>query len=252
MENSDKKVVMISGANRGIGSAIAEKLLSEHYLLSLGIRNPEHLPESLASVRETQLLCHKYDARDGDSAKSWVDATVKQFGSLDVLINNAGITRDALLVKFKNGKVVSKMSLKKWQTVVDVNLTGVFLCGGEAARHMIELGNEGVIINISSISRAGNMGQTNYSATKAGVQAMAVVWGKELARYGIRAAFIAPGFINTEMVAAMKSEARDKLTAAIPLKRIGEPDEVAQAAEFIFKNDYFTGRGIDLDGALRL
>ena len=117
---------------------------------------------------------------------------------------------------------------------------------------MIELGNEGVIINISSISRAGNMGQTNYSATKAGVQAMAVVWGKELARYGIRAAFIAPGFINTEMVAAMKSETRDKLTAAIPLKRIGEPDQVAQAAEFIFKNDYFTGRGIELDGALRL
>ena len=117
---------------------------------------------------------------------------------------------------------------------------------------MIALGSKGVIINISSISRAGNMGQTNYAATKAGVQAMAVVWAKELARYSIRAASIAPGFINTEMVAAMKPEAMKKLTSGIPLQRVGDPDEVAHAVEFILRNDYFSGRCIDLDGGLRL
>jgi 3-oxoacyl-[acyl-carrier protein] reductase len=117
---------------------------------------------------------------------------------------------------------------------------------------MITGGNPGVIINISSISRAGNAGQTNYSAAKAGVAAMAVVWAKELARYGIRAAAVAPGFINTEMVAAMKPEAREKLTSGIPLKRMGEPDEIAKTVEFIFENDYVSGRCFDIDGALRL
>jgi 3-oxoacyl-[acyl-carrier protein] reductase len=117
---------------------------------------------------------------------------------------------------------------------------------------MIELGSKGVIINISSISRAGNMGQTNYSATKAGVQAMAITWAKELSRYGIRVAAVAPGFINTEMVASMKEAAREKLTAGIPLKRMGEPDEIAQTVEFIFQNDYVSGRCFDIDGALRL
>ncbi len=144
------------------------------------------------------------------------------------------------------------MSLEQWQQVIDVNLTGVFLCGREAAQQMIECGSKGVIVNISSISRAGNMGQTNYAATKAGVQSMAVVWAKELARYGIRAASIAPGFIRTEMVMAMKEEARNKLTSGIPLGRMGEPDEIARTVEFIFQNDYVSGRCFDIDGALRL
>jgi 3-oxoacyl-[acyl-carrier protein] reductase len=128
----------------------------------------------------------------------------------------------------------------------------VFLCGREAAATMIETGSRGCIVNISSISRAGNMGQTNYSAAKAGVAAMAVAWARELARYGIRAASIAPGFIGTEMVMAMKPEARDKLTAGIPLGRIGDPDEIAATVQFIFENDYVNGRCLDVDGGLRL
>jgi 3-oxoacyl-[acyl-carrier protein] reductase len=117
---------------------------------------------------------------------------------------------------------------------------------------MIELGCEGAIINISSFSRHGNMGQVNYSATKAGVQAMAVVWAKEFARYGIRAASISPGFIGTEMVMSMKPEAREKLTAHIPLRRMGDPDHIAQTVQFILENDYVSGRSFDIDGALRL
>jgi 3-oxoacyl-[acyl-carrier protein] reductase len=156
------------------------------------------------------------------------------------------------LIKYKDGELLSKMSLENWQAVIDVNLTGVFLCGREAAERMVKLGSKGVIINISSISRAGNMGQTNYSAAKAGVQAMAVAWAKELSRYGIRAASIAPGFINTEMVQAMKPEALAKLSAGIPLKRVGEPDEIAQTVEFILENDYVSGRCFEIDGGLRL
>jgi 3-oxoacyl-[acyl-carrier protein] reductase len=175
-----------------------------------------------------------------------------EFGALHGLINNAGITRDALTLKYKDGELVSKMTVEQWQAVIDVNLTGVFLCGREAAAKMIELDCQGCIVNISSISRSGNIGQLNYSAAKAGVQAMAVVWAREFARYGIRAASIAPGFIATEMVMAMKPEAREKLTAAIPLGRTGEPDEIATTVQFILENDYISGRCIDVDGALRL
>jgi 3-oxoacyl-[acyl-carrier protein] reductase len=181
-----------------------------------------------------------------------LDSVVQDFGRLDVMINNAGITKDALLVKTQDGKVTGKMSLDQWQAVIDVNLTGVFLGAREAAAHMINLGRGGVIISTSSISRAGNMGQTNYSAAKAGVAAMTVVWAKELARYGIRAAAIAPGFTRTDILDAMKPEMIERMVAAVPLKRMAEPDEIAQAAIFIAENDYFSGRVLELDGAQRL
>ena len=250
----ENKVIVVTGAARGLGAAMAKRLATHRTKLGLIDLEESSLETTAAACKEAgaEIATYGADVSREDEVVAVFDQVVADLGSLHGLINNAGITRDALLVKFKEGELVSQMSLEQWQAVVDVNLTGTFLCGREAARHMIELGNEGVIINISSISRAGNMGQTNYSATKAGVQAMAVAWGKELARNGIRAAFIAPGFINTEMVAGMKQEARDKLTAGIPLKRIGEPDQVAQAAEFIFLNDYFSGRGIELDGALRM
>ena len=117
---------------------------------------------------------------------------------------------------------------------------------------MINTGSEGVIINISSISRAGNFGQTNYSAAKAGVAAMAVTWAKELARHNIRTGAIAPGFIATEMVASMKPDALEKMASGIPLKRLGQPDEIAQMALSIFENDYISGRVFEVDGGLRL
>ena len=167
---------------------------------------------------------------------------VADFGRLDVLVNNAGIIKDGLLVKAKDGVVTGRMGLEQWQAVIDVNLTGVFLCGREAAERMIGLGNGGLIINISSISKCGNAGQTNYSAAKAGVTAMAVVWAKELARYGIRAASIAPGFTRTDILAGMPPEMLEKVTAPVPLKRLGLPEEVAHAAVFIAENDFFTGR----------
>lgn len=248
------KTIVITGAARGLGAAMARRLASHGCSLAL----VDLAADSIDTVRDecesagATVRCYGANVADESDVETLFDKVAQDFGSLNGLVNNAGITRDGLLVKFKDGELVSKMSLDQWQAVNDVNLTGVFLCAREAALHMIQFGAPGVIINISSISRAGNIGQTNYSAAKAGVQAMAVVWAKELARYGIRVAAIAPGFINTEMVASMKEEARDKISGMVPLRRMGEPDEIAQTVEFIFQNDYVSGRCFDIDGALRL
>ena len=128
----------------------------------------------------------------------------------------------------------------------------MFLCGRAAAEHMARSGRGGHIINIASISRAGNMGQSNYSAAKAGVAALTVTWAKELARHGIRVNTVSPGFIGTEMVRSMKPEALAKLQAMIPAGRIGEPDEIAQTIEFLIENDFMSGRNIEIDGGMRL
>jgi 3-oxoacyl-[acyl-carrier protein] reductase len=169
-----------------------------------------------------------------------------------VLVNNAGIVKDGLLIKVKDGVVTGKMTLEQWQAVIDINLTGVFLCGREAAERMVKGGQGGVIINISSVSRYGNPGQSNYTATKAGVAAMAEVWAKELARYGIRTGAIAPGFVRTDILSSMRPEILDKITAQVPLRRLGETSEISLAALFIVENDFFTGRCIDVDGGVRL
>ena len=250
----ENKAIIITGAARGLGAAMAKRLAAHKCKLGLIDLDQESInatKEACASLG-AEVMAYAADVTCEEDVTATFRQIVADLGPLYGAINNAGITRDALLVKFKDGKFEKKMSLEDWQAVVNVNLTGVFLSGREAAQLMIESGTKGVIINISSIARHGNFGQTNYSATKAGVQAMAVVWAKELSRYGIRVNAIAPGFINTEMVAAMPDNVKEKLAAMIPLKRIGEPDEVAEAAEFIFQNDYFSGRCIDLDGASRM
>jgi 3-oxoacyl-[acyl-carrier protein] reductase len=250
----NNKTIVITGAARGLGAAMAKRLAAHGCNLALVDLDADSIAEAAAACEKAGATVKTYgaDVASEDEVIGLFDRVVADFGGLDGLVNNAGITRDGLLVKFKDGECVSKMSLAHWQQVIDVNLTGVFLCGREAAQRMIACGSPGVIVNISSISRAGNMGQTNYAAAKAGVQSMAVVWAKELARYGIRAAAVAPGFIETEMVMGMKEEARNKLTSGIPLRRMGAPDEIAQTVEFIFENDYVSGRCFDIDGGLRL
>ena len=146
---------------------------------------------------------------------------------------------------------MKKLSFTEWQDVIDVNLTGVFLCGREAAERMIKLQTEGVIINISSISRAGNIGQTNYSAAKAGVAAMAVSWAR-ISTLWHSCGSDCLGIIATDMAASMKPEALENLTTAVPLKRMGTPEEIGHTCAYIFENDYFTGRIIEMDGGLRL
>jgi len=247
------KTIIITGAARGLGAAMARRLASAGARLALCDLKEDGLADTAACCRGAGAEVHCYGANVSKEADvtAFMDAVASDCGALDALINNAGITRDGLLIKHKDGELLGKMPLQDWQAVIDVNLTGTFLCAREAAAHMASFGNGGVIINISSLSRAGNFGQSNYSATKAGVAALTVLWARELARHGIRAAAIAPGLMNTEMVAAMKPEARERLAAMVPAKRLGEPDEVAQTAQFILENDYISGRVIDLDGGLR-
>jgi 3-oxoacyl-[acyl-carrier protein] reductase len=248
------KTLVVTGAGRGIGRALALHFARSGAQLALIDTNAADLAETLRRCLEEGATARSYLANvaSEDSVIATFAQVVADFGRFDGLINNAGVVRDALLVKVKDGKVISRMTLTQWQAVIDVNLTGVFLCAREAAQHMIELGSGGVIVNISSISRAGNIGQTNYTAAKAGVAAMTVVWAKELARYGIRVGAVAPGFIRTPMVEAMKPEALAKMTAPIPLGRLGEPEEIAQAVEFIFESELFTGRCLEIDAGLRM
>ncbi|MEH6386762.1 MULTISPECIES: SDR family oxidoreductase [Pseudomonas] len=246
-------VIIVTGGGQGLGRAMAEYLASQGARLALVDLGQERLDEAVAACKTAGGDARGYvcNVANEDQVSAMVNQVATDFGAINGLINNAGILRDGLLLKQKDGEI-QKMSLAQWQSVIDVNLTGVFLSTREVAAKMIELGSKGLIINISSISRAGNVGQTNYSAAKAGVAAMTVSWAKELARYGIRVAGIAPGFIETEMTAGMKPEALEKMTAGIPLKRMGRPEEIAHSAAYLFENDYFTGRILELDGGLRL
>jgi 3-oxoacyl-[acyl-carrier protein] reductase len=248
------KAVAVTGGARGIGKAIAHAFIERGARVAIVDLSPSDLEAARADFAGAGAQVGTYAANVAreDQVIAAFNGIVADFGRLDVLVNNAGIIKDGLLVKAKDGVVTGRMGLEQWQAVIDVNLTGVFLCGREAAERMIGLGNGGLIINISSISKCGNAGQTNYSAAKAGVTAMAVVWARELARYGIRAASIAPGFTRTDILAGMPPEMLEKVTAPVPLKRLGLPEEVAHAAVFIAENDFFTGRALDVDGGLRL
>ena len=247
-------LIAITGAGQGLGKAMALKLASQGAALALIDRNGEAVEKVLAECRQLGARAGAYLADIANEAEvvALFDRIKAGLGPVDALINNAGIIRDGLLVKAKDGVIESKLSLGDWQKVIDVNLTGVFLCGREAAAQMIEHGRAGVLINISSISRAGNIGQSNYAAAKAGVAAMTVTWAKELARYGIRAAAVAPGFIATDMTASMKPEVISKIEAGIPLRKMGLPEHIAQTVQFILENDYLTGRVLEIDGGLRL
>ena len=246
-------VIIVTGGGQGLGRSMAEYLATQGARLALVDLGQDRLDEAVAACKAAGGDARGYvcNVANEEQVFDMVSQVATDFGTINGLINNAGILRDGLLLKQKDGEM-QKMSLAQWQSVIDVNLTGVFLCTREVASKMVELGSKGLIINISSISRAGNVGQTNYSAAKAGVAAMTVGWAKELARYGIRVAGIAPGFIETEMTASMKPEALEKMTAGIPLKRMGQPKEIAHSAAYLFENDYYTGRILELDGGLRL
>lgn len=248
------KIIAVTGGARGLGFAMAERLGKAGARLALLDMNAENLDTAVERLTHSGVDAQGFEVNVADEtsvAQAFADIR-DQMGAVSGLVNNAGITKDALLIKAKDGDVQKRMTLEAWKNVIDVNLTGVFLCGREAATQMIEADQQGVIVNISSISCAGNMGQSNYSAAKAAVNALTVTWAKELARYGIRTGSVAPGFINTEMTASMRPEILENIAAGVPLKRLGEADNIAQSVEFILTNDYFSGRVIECDGGLRL
>ena len=261
--NLEGKVLVITGGGRGLGRAFASELADKGANLALVDLNQDDLNATIemALAKGVKIQTYVTNVAKEDEIVSLFDQIVKDFGQVDGLINNAGITRDGLIVRKKKikdeagnvtGEEIQKMSLQNWQLVIDVNLTGVFLCAREFFEKQLQLGGKGVCINISSISRNGNMGQTNYTATKAGVAEMTVTWAKEMAQHGVRCAAIAPGYINTEMVAAIREDVKQKIIDQVPIRRLGEPSEIARTAIFILENDYITGRVIEVDGGLRI
>lgn len=252
--NLQGKTIVVTGAGRGLGAAMAEHLAERGANLGLIDLELEMTEQTRRRCAASGATARSYAANVADEVQviDVYDRIVAEFGGLDASIANAGILRDGLLVKARDGVVESKLSLEDWRAVIDVNLTGVFLCGREAAERMIRAGSAGCLINIASISRHGNFGQSNYSAAKAGVAALTVVWAKELARHGIRVNAIAPGFIQTEILSGMRPEVLEKLVSAIPIGRVGRPAEIAHTARYILENDFLNGRTVEVDGGQRL
>ena len=247
------KVVVITGGAGGLGLAMAQNFAQAGAKIALIDVDQEKLERACAELgSDTEVQGYALDITDEEDVVAGFAYILEDFGQVNVLVNNAGILRDGMLVKAKDGKVTDRMSYEQFQSVINVNLTGSFLCGREAAAAMIESGQAGVIVNISSLAKAGNMGQSNYAASKAGVAAMSVGWAKELARYNIRSAAVAPGVIATEMTAAMKPEALERLEKLVPVGRLGNADEIASTVRFIIENDYVNGRVFEIDGGIRL
>ncbi|WJG10980.1 SDR family oxidoreductase [Aliiglaciecola sp. LCG003] len=248
------KVIAITGAAQGLGLAMAQSFAEAGANVAL-IDMQEDVVKAAAdsiSALGVKAMGYALDVTDEAAVELAFAQIAQDFGQLNGLINSAGIMRDGMLLKVKEGKVVSKMSKQQFQSVMDVNVTGTFLCSREAATQMIQTNSHGVIINLSSVSRGGNMGQTNYSASKSAVATMTVSWAKELARFNIRTGCIAPGLVNTAMAAQMRPEMRDKFLASVPAGRLADVAELGHAAKFIFENDYFTGRTLELDGGTRV
>lgn len=248
MRLKGKKAVITGGAT-GIGKATAILFAKEGADVAIMDINENFGTTTQREINgfypSRKVFFEKADITDFEATKKAFENILKTFGSIDILVNNAGITKDAML---------TKMTLKDWQDVLNVNLTGVFNCGKIASQFMIEQGY-GVIINISSVVGIyGNIGQTNYSATKAGVIGITKTWAKELGLKGIRCNAIAPGFIATEMTLKVPEKILNQIKEKTPLKRIGTPDDVAYACLFIASDEasFINGAVLSIDGGLVL
>ena len=252
-KHSAIKVAAVTGAAGGIGQAIVCSLLEKDYRVALLDNNPDGLQKVIDNfaLSSDKLRAYPLNVSAEQEVMDTMASITKDFGRFDVLINNAGILRDGLLLKAKEGVVSKRLSLEDWQSVININLTGVFLCGREAATQMVHGGHGGTIVNMTSLARRGNFGQSSYSASKAGVEALTVTWAQELSRFNIRVAGIAPGVIETRMTAGMKPEALDALCNKVPSGRLGWPEEIASSVEFILDNHYFNARILEVDGGLR-
>ncbi len=248
MDLSNLKII-VTGAAQGMGAHFAARLLEAGARVAAGDVDEAGLAALPAGVDRRRL-----DVSDEADVTSFVRWAADAMGGLNALVNNAGILRDGLLVKRdkKTGEV-KKLSTADWNAVLGVNLTGAMWMVREVVASMLEREERaGVIVNISSISRHGNRGQSNYVAAKAALAANTVTWAKELAPYGIRAVAIAPGMIETPMTRGMHQAARDALVASIPVGRIGVPEDIWRAVRFALECDYANARTYDVDGGLSM
>ena len=245
------QVTLVTGGAAGIGKATAERFAEEGAKVVICDVNAERGQE-VAKTLGPDAAFYEVNMADHEAVKAWVDDVVSKYGRVDVLVNNAGILRDGQLLKVKDGQVVKKMSEENFDLVISVNLKGVFNGTQAVAGHMINQGG-GVILNASSIvGLDGNFGQTNYVATKAGVIGMTKVWARELGRYGIRVNAIAPGFTATEMVMQMPEKILDGMRGRTPLKRLGEPRDIANAYLFLASDEasFISGVVLRVDGGI--
>lgn len=247
--------IIVTGAAKGMGAHFATRLAEAGAQVAAGDIDTDGLAKLAAATRDLPGTVHtrRLDVADDDDIAGFVDWAHQTMGALHGLINNAGILRDGLLVKKsrQTGDIV-KLSRADWQQVIDVNLTGATMMVRDTVARMIDHGQHGVIINMSSLARHGNRGQSNYVSAKAALAANTVTWAREFARYGIRVGAIAPGMIETPMTAGMNQKAYEALIAAIPVGRVGVPEDIWLAVRFIIECDYFNGRVIDVDGGLAM
>ncbi len=245
------RVALITGGAVGIGQATAFRFAEEGAIVIICDVNEEAGRQTAAQLGD-ETRFYKVNVVDRKAVQAWVDDVAARFGRIDILVNNAGILRDALLVKYKDGQVVGQMSEEDFDLVIAVNLKGVFNCTQAVVPYMIRQGG-GVILNASSVVGIdGNFGQTNYVASKAGVIGMTKVWARELARYNIRVNAVAPGFILTDMVRQMPEKILEQMKARIPLGRLGDPRDVANAYLFLASDEasYITGTVLRVDGGI--
>ncbi|MFZ0549127.1 MAG: beta-ketoacyl-ACP reductase [Candidatus Promineifilaceae bacterium] len=245
------KVCLVTGGAAGIGRATAEKFLSEGATVVICDLN-EAVGKEAVSALGDGISFYKVNVVDHQQVQDWVSAVLDQHGRIDVLVNNAGIVRDAQLIKFKGGEVVDQMSEAAFDSVIGVNLKGVFNCTQAVTPIMIRQ-QSGVILNASSVvGLDGNFGQTNYVATKAGVVGMTKVWARELGRYGIRVNAVAPGFIATDMVTSMPEKVLDAMRGHTPIGRLGEAADIANAYAFLASDEasFISGAVLRVDGGL--
>ena len=240
------KVAMITGATRGIGKQIALTLANEGYNIVLNYRTENDELKQLKNEienKKVKCLTVQGDVTNFEDCKQMIESAIKEFGKVDVLVNNAGITKDMLLARMKE---------EEFKQVIDVNLVGTFNMTKNVISYMMKARN-GRIINISSVvGIAGNAGQTNYSASKAGIIGFTKSLAKEVASRNILVNAVAPGFIETNMTEVLKQEVKDEIAKNIPLKRMGTPQDVANVVKFLASEDssYITGQVISVDGGM--
>jgi 3-oxoacyl-[acyl-carrier protein] reductase len=248
------KIVVVTGGGAGIGRATATRFAREGCRVAVWDVQEATAREVAAELERAgaEASPHRVDVSDSAAVEEALAGVVERFGGVDVLVNNAGIVRDAQLVKWRDGEVVSRMTDEQFDEVVAVNLRGVFVCTRAVAPHMIR-GGGGVILNASSVMGLyGNFGQTNYTATKAGVINMTRTWARELGRFGIRVNAVAPGFVATEIVNAMPQKVLDGMVQRTPMGRMGRPEDVAEAYVWLASDaaSFVHGAVLSVDGGL--
>ena len=242
--------VIVTGAARGMGAHFAKRLAEAGAKVAAG----DVAEEPLKELEALGIKTRKLDVSSEADCEAFVGWAHQELGGLNGLINNAGILRDGLLVKKdKATGEVKKLSTADWNAVIGVNLFGATFMVREMVAKMVQSNERpGVVVNMSSVARHGNRGQSNYVSAKAALAANTVTWAREFAPFGIRVAAVAPGMVETPMTAGMNQKARDALVASIPVGRIGLPEDLWLAVKFALECDYFNGRTIDVDGGLSM